>query len=176
MRWGGGEAHRIYRERKRHTHTHVLHIRMIYSPHAHTHTHTHTHTHLDSVHEDPGAIERRQTSSHRRKNDSPTGIIESSLPNDVISSVLIVHPSASTRGPMSMMPRFLERERERKRKRESQRGREDAVRVVVVKFSKTMETAINCRGECFRNVFNPHKGLANLLKRLLKFKCPEISL
>ena len=69
-----------------------------------------------------------------------------------------------------MMPRFLERERE------SQRGREDAVRVVVVKFAKTMETAINCRGECFPNVFNPHKGQLNLLKRLLNLKCPEISL
>jgi hypothetical protein len=70
------------------------------------------------------------------------------------------------------MPRFLEREGER----ESQRGREDAVRVVVVKFAKTMETSINCRGEYFPNVFNPHKGLVNLLKRLLNLKCPEISL
>jgi len=41
------------------------------------------------------------------------GIIESSIPNKLIASLLLVHPSASNRGPMSMMPRFSENERER---------------------------------------------------------------
>jgi hypothetical protein len=41
------------------------------------------------------------------------GIIESSIPNKLIACLLLVHPSASNRGPMSMMPRFSENERER---------------------------------------------------------------
>jgi hypothetical protein len=36
-----------------------------------------------------------------------------SLPNKLIAYLLLVHPSASTRGPVSMMPRFSENERER---------------------------------------------------------------
>jgi hypothetical protein len=83
------------------------------------------------------------------------------------------------------MSRFLERERERERKSKRKRGCgaggcgeicQNNGNCNVVKFAKTMETAINCRGECFPNVLNPHKGLVNLLKRLLNLKCPEISL
>ena len=41
-----------------------------------------------------------------------------------IAYLLLVHPSASTRGPMSMMPRFSEREREREREKERERERD----------------------------------------------------
>ena len=70
---------------------------------------------------------------------------------------------------------FKERGRERKSKRKRGCGA-GGCGEICSGFAKTMETSINCRGEYFPNVFNPHKGLVNLLKRLLNLKCPEISL
>ncbi len=61
-----------------------------------------------------------------------------------LAYLLLVHPSASTRGPMSVMPRFSEREREGEREREREREKEKRERKME---RETVRERVRERGE-----------------------------